>query len=98
MSKSEKLLQRFLSKPKDFTFEELSKLLNTFFTQYNLFSWLSVGLVGVPVVNAGIDSTLKLVTGGLPWVWQVVDLDGYVLLMFVFTGIGLLISALFWAL
>ncbi len=46
--------------------QELSKLLNAFFTQYNLFSWLSVGLVGVPVVNAGIDSTLKLVTGGLP--------------------------------
>jgi hypothetical protein len=30
MSKSEKLLQRFLSKPKDFTFEELSKLLKSF--------------------------------------------------------------------
>lgn len=27
MSKTEKLLQRFLSKPKDFTFEELRKLL-----------------------------------------------------------------------
>ena len=51
--------------------QELSKLLNAFFTQYNLFSWLSVGLVGVPVVNAGIDSTLKLVTGGLPLVWQI---------------------------
>jgi hypothetical protein len=78
--------------------QELSKLLNAFFTQYNLFSWLSVGLVGVPVVNAGIDSTLKLVTGGLPLVWQITELDGYVLLMFLFTGIGLLISALFWAL
>jgi hypothetical protein len=78
--------------------QELGKLLNTFFTQYNLFSWLSVGLVGVPVVNAGIDSTLKLATGGLPLVWQIAELDGYVLLMFVFTGIGLLISALFWAL
>ncbi len=30
MSKSEKLLQRFLSKPKDFTFEELRKLLESF--------------------------------------------------------------------
>jgi hypothetical protein len=78
--------------------QELSKLLNAFFTQYNLFSWLSVGLVGVPVVNAGIDSTLQLVTGGLPLMWQIMDLNGYVLLMFVFTGIGLLISALFWAL
>jgi len=30
MSKAEKLLQRFLSKPKDFTFEELSRLLKGF--------------------------------------------------------------------
>ena len=30
MSKAEKLLQRFLSKPKDFTFEELRKLLKSF--------------------------------------------------------------------
>ena len=29
MSKSEKLLQRFLSKPKDFIFEELRKLLES---------------------------------------------------------------------
>lgn len=77
--------------------QELSKLLNTFFTQFNLFSWLSVGLVGVPVVNAGIDSTLKLVTGGLPIIWQLGELDGYLLLMALFTGIGLFISGLFWA-
>ena len=30
MSKTEKLLQRFLSKPKDFTFGELSRLLKSF--------------------------------------------------------------------
>ncbi len=30
MSKSEKLLKRFLSKPKDFTYEELKKLLAAF--------------------------------------------------------------------
>ncbi len=30
MSKAEKLLQRFLSKPKDFTFEELRRLLSHF--------------------------------------------------------------------
>ena len=29
MSRTEKLLQRFLSKPKDFTFEELRKLLKS---------------------------------------------------------------------
>ena len=76
--------------------QELSKLLAAFFTQYNVFSWLSVGLVGVPVVNAGIDATLRLVTGSMPWLWQIADLDSYVVLVLVFTGIGLLISALFW--
>jgi len=30
MSKTEKLLQRFLSKPKDFTFADLSRLLKSF--------------------------------------------------------------------
>lgn len=30
MSKAEKLMQRFLSKPKDFTFEELRKFLKSF--------------------------------------------------------------------
>lgn len=30
MSKAEKLLKRFLSKPKDFTFEELERLLRSF--------------------------------------------------------------------
>ena len=30
MSKTEKLLLRFLSRPKDFTFEELSRLLKSF--------------------------------------------------------------------
>ena len=30
MSKTEKLAQRFLAKPKDFTFEELSRLLKSF--------------------------------------------------------------------
>jgi len=78
--------------------QELSKLLSAFFTQYNLFSWLSVGLVGVPVVNAGLDATLKLVTGGLPLMWQIADLDIYVVVMFLFTGVGLFVSALFWAL
>jgi hypothetical protein len=78
--------------------QELSKLLSAFFTEYNLFSWLSVGLVGVPVVNAGIDATLKLVTGGVPLLWQISEVDGYVLLLFLLTGLGLLISAFYWAL
>jgi hypothetical protein len=78
--------------------QELSKLLSAFFTQYNLFSWLSVGLVGVPVVNAGLDATLKLVTGSAPLLWQIADLDVYVVYLLLFTGMGLFISALFWAL
>jgi hypothetical protein len=78
--------------------QELSKLLNAYFVQYNLFSWLSVGLVGVPVVNAGLDATMKLVTGNAPLLWQIADLDVYVVFLFLFTGIGLFISALFWAL
>ncbi len=78
--------------------QELSKMLQAFFTQYNLFSWLSVGLVGVPVVNAGLDATLRLVTGSLPLLWQITDVDSYLAVLIVFTGIGLLISGLFWAL
>jgi len=79
-----------------FAAQELGKTLERFFTQYNLFAWLSVGLIGVPVVNGGIDATLKLVTGSPPIMWQVDDFGGYLLALVVFTSIGLMISALFW--
>lgn len=80
-----------------FAAQELSKAIDRFFTQYNLFAWLSVGLVGVPVVNAGIDATLKLVTGSPPIMWRVDGFDSYLLVLVVFTGVGLLLAALFWA-
>ena len=76
--------------------QELSKAIERFFTQYNLFTWLSAGLIGVPVVNGGLDATLKLVTGSLPILWQVDSFDGYLLVLALFTIAGLAISALFW--
>ena len=79
-----------------FAAQELSKAVERFFTQYNLFVWLSTGLIGVPVVNGGIDATLNLVTGSLPNLWQVDTLDGYLLAYVLFTIVGLFISALFW--
>ena len=79
-----------------FAAQELGKAVERFFTQYNLFAWLSAGLIGVPVVNGGIDATLKLVTGSLPNLWQVDSLDGYLLAFVLFTIVGLFISALFW--
>jgi hypothetical protein len=79
-----------------FAAQELSKAFERFFTQYNLFAWLSAGLIGVPVVNGGIDATLNLVTGSLPNLWQVDSLDGYLLAYVLFTIVGLFISALFW--
>ncbi len=80
-----------------FAAQELSKAIQQFFTQYNLFAWLSAGLIGVPVVNGGIDATLKLVTGSLPILWQVDSFGGYLLVFVLFTVAGLFISALFWA-
>jgi hypothetical protein len=76
--------------------QELGKAAERFLTQYNLFAWLSAGLIGVPVVNGGADATLKLVTGSLPSLWQVDSLDGYLLVFVLLTTVGLFISALFW--
>lgn len=79
-----------------FAAQELGKAVDRFFTQYNLFAWLSAGLVGVPVVNSSIDATLRLVTGSPPIVWQVDGFDSYLLVLLVLTSSGLFISALFW--
>jgi hypothetical protein len=76
--------------------QELGKAVERFFTHYNLFAWLSAGLIGVPVVNGGIDATLKLVTGSPPIMWQVGSLGGYLLMYALLTMIGLFLSALFW--
>jgi hypothetical protein len=76
--------------------QELGKMIQHFFTQYNLFAWLSVALVGVPVINGGIEATLKLVTGSGPLVWQVNDAGSYLFMFALFTTAGLFIAALFW--
>ena len=76
--------------------QELSKAVEQFFTQFNLFAWLSVVLIGVPVINGGINATLKLVTGGPPLLWQIDSLNSYLLALLLFTVAGLFISALFW--
>jgi hypothetical protein len=78
--------------------QELGKAIEQFFTQFNLFAWLSVGLIGVPVINGGIDATLKLVTGSPPILWQMNGFSGYFLTFVIFTMIGLLIAALYWTL
>jgi hypothetical protein len=79
-----------------FAAQELDKAIEQFFTQYNLFAWLSAGLVGVPLVNGGIDATLKMVTGNPPILWPVDSFGAYGLVFVVVTVIGLLISALYW--
>ncbi len=77
--------------------QELNKMLQHFFTQYNLFAWLSVTLVGVPVINGGIEATLRLVTGSGPIVWQVADASAYIFVFVLLTILGLGITALFWS-
>ncbi len=79
-----------------FAAQEMGKAIEQFFTQYNLFAWLSAGLIGVPVVNSGIDATLRLVTGSTPILWQVDSFSAYLLVFVLFTITGLIISALFW--
>ena len=78
--------------------QELGKAVDQFFTQFNVFTWLSAMLVGVPVVNGGIDATLKLVTGSLPILWALDSFEIYLLMFVVLTLLGLMISALYWTL
>jgi hypothetical protein len=57
MSKAEKLLLRFLSRPKDFTFEELSRLLKGFG-----YDDVKTGLTSgsrVSFYNKGLDDMIK---------------------------------------
>ncbi len=75
--------------------QDLGQLLREFFAQYNLFSALSVSLIGVPVINAGIRPDLGIF-GGAPWVWQLSSLDGYFLFIILASVVGLLFSAAFW--
>jgi hypothetical protein len=77
--------------------QELGAVMQSFFTRFNLFAWLSVWLVGVPVVNAGADATLTLVTGALPTLIQVDNFGTYLLLLAGLSTIGLSITGLYWA-
>jgi hypothetical protein len=78
--------------------QELSKAIDQFFTQFNMLAWLSAALIGVPIVNGGLDATLKLVTGSTPLLWKVASFEGYLLMFLITTAIGLFISALYWTL
>ncbi len=80
-----------------YAMQELSKAVEQFFTQFNLFAWLSAGLIGVPVINGGIDATMKLVTGSSPLLWPIDNFSGYLLALVLCTVIGLFLSALFWS-
>ena len=76
--------------------QELGALVKDFFAQYNLFSALSVGLVGVPVANAGLHAFPP--DGPWPPVWLVGAADAYLLVITAATLAGLLLSAMYWTL
>ena len=75
---------------------EMGKLLENFFAQFNLFSWLSAGWLGVPIVNGGLDATAPLVTGSMPLGVTVNDFGAYLLLMVASGVAGLFLSGLYW--
>lgn len=77
--------------------QEMGQLLQDFFSQFNLFSWLSVGVVGVPAVNTAIDASSPLVTGAPPTSLPVGDVKSYLLVLVVLSAIGLVLGGLFWA-
>jgi hypothetical protein len=77
--------------------QEMGKLLKEFFSQFNLFSWLSVSVVGVPAVNTAIDASSPLVTGGPPTLLPLGDVKSYLLVLVALSAIGLVLGGLFWA-
>lgn len=92
------MTQQMTTSESRYAAQELSKAVEEFFTQFNLLTWLSAALIGVPIVNGGIAATLNLVTGSAPLLWRVDSFEGY-LLAFVFASVvGLFISALYWTL
>ena len=76
--------------------QDLSTLLQDFLAHYNLFSALSVSLVGVPVINAGVHVFPP--GGAMPWSWLLSDFDAYLLAIVALSVAGLFLSALFWTL
>lgn len=71
--------------------QELGNLLKDFFAHYNLFSALSVTLVGVPVLNAGIH------LASARFAWQIDRFSAYLIAVAVGSFVGLLLSGLYWA-
>ena len=92
------MTQQMTTSESRYAAQELSKAVELFFTQFNLLAWLSAVLVGVPIVNGGIDATLTLVTGGAPLLWRVSNFEGYLLAFVLASAAGLFISALYWTL
>lgn len=77
--------------------QDMSALLKDFLGRYNLFSWLSVGVVGVPAVNTTIDATAPLVTGTAPVDVPVNDLGTYLVIVIGLSVVGVLLGGLFWS-
>ena len=76
--------------------QDMSSIVQDFLTHYNLFSWMSVTLVGVPAVNTTIDASAPLVTGTSPQSLPVADVGTYLGVSAVLTGLGLILGGLFW--
>jgi len=77
--------------------QDMSDLLKEFLGRYNLFSWISVGIVGVPAVNTSVDATAPLVTGTTPLSLSIGDVGSYLGAAIGLTAVGLLLGGLFWA-
>jgi hypothetical protein len=77
--------------------QDMSDLLKEFLDRYNLFSWLSVGIVGVPAVNTAVDATAPLVTGTPSLKLPIADVGTYLGAAIGLTAVGLLLGGLFWA-
>ncbi|MBI5564872.1 MAG: hypothetical protein HY870_08255 [Chloroflexi bacterium] len=77
--------------------QDMSGLLKDFLSHYNLFAWLSVGVVGVPAVNTAVDATAPLVTGTAPLKLPLTDVGAYVGAAIGLSAVGLLLGGLFWA-
>jgi hypothetical protein len=74
--------------------EAIQKLLDQIGQAFNLFSWLSPTLLGVPSLMAG---ALELkIPGGMPIIWSVSNLLVYCALFLAFNLIGLALSAAYW--
>lgn len=77
--------------------QDMSALLKEFLGRYNLFAWLSVGVVGVPAVNTTVDATAPLVTGAPSLKLPITDVGAYLGAALGLSAVGLLLGGLFWA-